>query len=141
MPGAAGVGREPAEETARAAGRGQLARVAVAAAEADVDRLAAHGDGGRGVARSSVEDRLPVARGGRARGVPALALVVPYELAGRDPVVDVLDVGAVGRYEPRLRVARARRVGERRARRRDLGEGLDGAVGRVAAVGRLPDDE
>ena len=83
-----------------------------------------------GVARAGVADDLPVARLGATGGVPSLGLSMPHVLAAGDPVRRVRLVRLERRDEPRGRIARARRVGEREAGRRDLAErGSRRAVG------------
>src|SRR5207247_874596 len=96
-------------------GRRRRGRIAArdTAAPSGVRRASGHGDRGGLIAGAGVVDDLPVTGRRSAARVPALALVVPEVLATSDPVVDVRRVRAERRDEARVRVARARRVGER----------------------------
>src|SRR5262249_15198551 len=128
VPGPAVVGVDARGE------RRRPARVAAVAAPAGVGHRAAVGNGVDGVAGAGVVHDLPVTRRRGAVGVPALALVVPDELATGHPVVDVVDVGAERRDEARVRVARVRLVERVEAGRRDRVVDLGVTVG-PAAVG------
>src|SRR5205814_8515654 len=88
------------------------------------------------VACTRVTDDLPITRCCAAGRVPTLALVVPDELAARDPVGGVGGIRLERRDEARIRVARAGRVREGEARRADLAvRGIPGSR-RLAAVRR-----